>query len=274
MEFWSDDFVKIPKLGFGTYMLRGKTAITAIKQALDTGFRHIDTASIYLNEAEVGQAIQESFVSRQEIFLTTKIWRDDLHSQNVKKSLHNSLSQLQTDYVDLLLVHWPNSAIPLDETLMAFQKLKDEGKIRHIGVSNFPCELLKKAESIGPALLTNQVEYHPLLSQKKVLDFINNSNKFLTAYSPLARGKILKIQQIVDIAKKYSKSSAQITLRWLVEQKNVIAIVKAKSLAHIKDNFNIFDFNLQACDNLRLFRLTNNNQRMLNPPFAPEWDTE
>ena len=273
MEFWANDFATIPKLGFGTYMLRGKTALTAIQCALDTGFRHIDTASIYLNEAQVGQALRESSVPRIEVFLATKVWRDDLSAQNVKKSLHKSLTQLQTDYVDLLLIHWPNDSIPLNETLTAFQKLKDEGKIRHIGLSNFPRALLKKAEQMGADFVTNQVEYHPLLSQKTVLDFINNShNKFLTAYSPLARGKVSKIRQISDIAKKYGKSNAQIALRWLVEQKNVIAIAKAENPAHIKENFNIFDFNLQPSDIKRLFSLTNNSQRLINPPFAPQWD--
>ena len=273
MEFWTDNSVKVPKLGFGTYMLKGKEAVLAIRQALDTGFRHIDTAQIYSNEAEVGEALRQSSVPRENIFLTTKIWRDTLSPKDIKTSFHESLRCLKTDYTDLLLIHWPNPAFPLKETLRAFKELRTDSKIRHIGVSNFPCALLKQAEQLCPDLLTNQAEYHPLLSQKKILSFMENRNMFLTAYSPLMRGKVIKIRQIADMGEKYGKSPAQISLRWLVGQKNVVAIVKAQQPRHIKENFNVFDFDLEERDNQRLFRLTNNSQRLIDPPFAPEWDS-
>ena len=272
MEYWTKRELKMPKLAFGTYMLKGESAVLAVKQALDIGLRHIDTAQIYFNESAVGTAIKESSVPREDIFLTTKIWRDSLTPLEIKKSFQESLSRLKTDYVDLLLIHWPNEAVSLEGALGAFEELKQKNKVRHIGVSNFTLEFLKKAKDISPSLLTNQVEYHPFLSQKKMLDLIDKKNMFLTAYCPLMRGGIFKIQQICHLAEKYKKSPSQIVLRWLIEQKNVVALFKASSRKHIEENFNIFDFKLESHDKERIFRLNKNNQRIINPPFAPCWD--
>ena len=272
MKYWTNNQFNIPKLGFGTSMLKGETAVSAIKQAIEMGLRHIDTAQIYFNEEAVGTAIKESPVPREDIFLTTKIWRDSLKEKEVKKTFQDSLNKLKTDYADLLLVHWPNPEVPLEETLGAFKNLKKENKIRYIGVSNFTCDLLKAAKTICPDLMTNQVEYHPFLSQKKLLDLIEGQNIFLTAYSSLMRGKIFKIQQFVHLAKKYKKSPSQVALRWLIEQKNVIALFKAENPAHIEENFDIFDFELEPQDRDRIFYLNKNRQRIINPPFAPLWD--
>ena len=272
MEYWIKNQLQTPKLGFGTYMLKKESAVTAVRQALEIGFRHIDTAQIYFNEEDVGTAIKESSIPREEIFLTTKIWKDFLTPEEVKRTFEESLNRLKTDYVDLLLIHWPNSKVPLEETLEAFKDLKKENKIRYIGVSNFTCDLLRQAKKICPSLLTNQVEYHPLLSQKIILDLINNQGILLTAYSPLMRGKIFKIQQIVRLAEKYEKSPCQIVLRWLIEQKNVVAIFMSTNKKHIEENFNIFDFELELKDREQLFRLGRNKQRVINPPFAPQWD--
>lgn len=273
MEYWINNQLKIPKLAFGSYMLKGEEAVRAVRKALSLGLRHIDTAQIYFNEEAVGKAISESGLPREDVFLTTKIWRDSLDEKGVKKSFQDSLSQLKTDYVDLLLIHWPNPEIPLEETLGAFEELKKQNKIRYIGVSNFTCPLLKRAKSICPSLITNQVEYHPLLSQKKLLNLIEEQNIFLTAYSSLMRGKIFKIQQIIHLAEKYNKSPSQIVLRWLIEQKNVIALFKAGNEKHIEENLNIFDFNLELQDREQLFRLNKNIQRVIDPPFAPDWES-
>ena len=274
MEYWVHNQCKIPKLGFGTYALQKRRAVTVVRQALEIGFRHIDTAQIYVNEEEVGIAIKESMIPRENIFLTTKVWRDSLTPMRVKTSFQESLNRLQTDYVDLLLVHWPNSEVPLEETLGAFQELKEKSKIRYIGVSNFTCDLLKEAKKIYPDLVTNQVEYHPLLSQKKLLNLIDHDQQdiFLTAYSSLMRGKIFKIQQIAHLAKKYKKSPSQIVLRWLIEQKNVVALFMSGNKQHIQENFDIFDFELDPQDREQIFKLNKNTQRIINPPFAPKWD--
>lgn len=272
MEYWIRDHLKAPKLGFGTYMLKKESAVEGVKQALKVGFRHIDTAQIYFNEGEVGSAIKESSVRREDIFLTTKIWKDSLTEKKVKKTFKESLKRLKTDYVDLLLIHWPNPEVPLEETLTAFKGLRAEGQIHYIGVSNFPCNLLEEARAICPDLLTNQVEYHPLLSQKKLLKQIEGQNLFLTAYSSLMRGHIFKIQQIKNLSRKYHKSPSQIVLRWLLEQKNVIPLFMSSNPDHMKENFSIFDFQLEDKDKKQLFQLNNNRQRIINPPFAPQWD--
>lgn len=273
MEYWNKDQIKIPKLGFGTSMLKGPQAVSAVQSALSAGLRHIDTAQIYNNEEEVGTAIKASSVRREDIFLTTKIWRSCFAPSEVKSSFEKSRHKLKTDYVDLLLLHWPpDSSVPLEETLKAFEDLKKEGQIRHIGVSNFTCDLLKKVKALCPDLLTNQVEYHPLLSQKKLLDLADKLNVLVTAYSPLMRGKIFQIQQILKIAEKYNKSPSQIALKWLVNQKNVVVIFKASSQKHIEENMNIFDFEMEESDREKIFRLNNNKQKIIDPPFSPKWD--
>ena len=271
MKYWTRGKLKVPKLGFGTYRLEKESAVEAITRALQIGFRHIDTAQIYFNEEEVGQALKKSSILREEIFLTTKIWKDFLTEKEVKRTFKISLEKLKTDYVDLLLIHWPNPKIPLKETLNTFKDLQTKGEVRWIGVSNFPLGLMEKAKKICPDLLTNQVEYHPLLSQKKLLQQMENM--FLTAYSPLMRGHIFKIQQIQNLAKKYNKSPPQIVLKWLLDQKNVTALFMSSKKEHILENFSIFDFQLEEKDTKQLCHLNNNKQRLIDPPFAPKWDS-
>jgi len=264
---------KIPKLGFGTYQLKGQKAVSSVEYALKAGLRHIDTATIYQNETEVGEALKNSLIPRKELFLTTKLWLDSLDEGGVKKSLQNSLVKLQTDYVDLLLIHWPNPKIELSETLGAMKELQKESKLRFIGVSNFNLSLLKKAKKICPELINNQVEYHPLLSQKSLLEYIDQaSDMFLTAYSPLMRGKVTQIQQIKKIANKHKKTASQITLKWLTDPENVVVIFKSENPERISENRQIFDFELDKEDSEQLFRLNNNKQRIVNPPFAPQWE--
>ena len=272
MEYWSHNHFQIPKIGFGTYDLKNQTAVESVKTALSLGLRHVDTAQIYNNEAEVGQGLKESKIPREDIFLTAKIWLDFLTPEKVKQSFQLSLNKLKTDYVDLLLIHWPHLKTPLEDTLGAFMSLQEENKIRHIGVSNFTCDLLEKALKICPQIITNQVEYHPLINQQKMLDFIKDKNMFLTAYSPLMKGMAFQIQQLAVLGKKYNKTPGQIALRWLIDQKNVIAVFKSSHEPFIKQNGNIFDFELEDKDRALLFRLNNNRQRLVNPPFAPKWD--
>ena len=282
MKYWphskmgesQESSLTIPKLGFGVYGLKGESGVSIIQYALKAGIRHIDTAAIYENEAEVGEAVKNSSIPREEIFLTTKLWLDCLDEKGIKKSLQKSLVKLQTDYVDLLLIHWPNPEVELSESLGAMRELQKEKKLRFIGVSNFPLPLFKKAKQICPEVINNQVEYHPLLSQKTLLGYINqSSDMFLTAYSPLMRGKVNQIQQIINIAKKYKKTPSQITLKWLVDQKNVVVIFKSEKRGHILENMQIFDFELDEEDHNQLFRLNNNKQRITDPPFAPVWDS-
>ena len=272
MEYWIHNQFKMPKIGFGTYRLNGSLAVDSVKKALQLGLRHIDTAQVYDNEAEVGQGIRESKVPRGDIFLTTKIWFNCLSEEKIKQSFQVSLNKLKTDYVDLLLIHWPNLEIPLEESLGAFMFLQKKSVVRFIGVSNFTCDLLKKARQICPQIITNQVEYHPLINQQKMLNLVEDKNMFLTAYSPLIRGKVFQIQQLIDLGKKYNKSPSQIALKWLIDQKNVVVVFKSSHEKYIRQNCAIFDFKMEDEDKSLLFRLNKNKQRLIDPPFAPDWD--
>ncbi|MCY4513216.1 MAG: aldo/keto reductase [Bdellovibrionales bacterium] len=280
MKYWTipnrehtqNQAVQIPKLGFGTYGLLRQTAVSAVEEALKTGFRHIDTAQIYQNEKEVGEGIKLSKVPREEIFLVTKVWRDSLQPEKVIQTTKESLLRLSVDYVDLLLIHWPNSEVPLEETLSAMESLVEEGKTRFIGVSNFPSVTLKEAKNICPLIITNQVEYHTLLSQDKILKTLRELGMLLTAYSPLARGAALQLQQVRHIAEKHKKHPEQIVLKWLVDQENVAAIVKSQNSKRIQINFDIFHFELDPEDRKTLHALSRNQRRLIHPPFAPQWD--
>ena len=265
--------IKIPCLGFGTWQLNGQAAFSSVKKALEVGLRHIDTAQVYENEELVGEALKKSSVPREDVFLTAKLWRYCLTGEAALiEGAEGCLRKLNTDYLDLLLIHWPFPEMPLEECLLALQKLKDSGKIRSMGVSNFTSSQLKKALKLCPQIVTNQVEYHPLLSQDILLEIVKKQGLFLTAYSPLARGHVMKIQQLQAIGQKYNKTPAQVALRWLIEQENVAAIFKSANPERIESNFDIFDFQLSPEEREKIHRLTHNRKRIVSPAFAPQWD--
>lgn len=249
MKFVEIKGARIPALGFGTWQITGADCVRMVRHALDVGYRHIDTAQIYENEAEVGRGLAESDVAREDVFLTTKVWMDNLADGDLQASVDESLRKLKTDHVDLLLIHWPNDQVDLGETLSALAEVQKAQKTRYIGVSNFPVAWMRRAiEDHGADILCNQVEYHPFLNQAPVLDFVRKHDMMLTAYSPLARGRVASSDVIAEVARKHNKSPAQITLRWLVEQDNVAAIPKAGSEEHCRSNFEIFDFPFDAED--------------------------
>lgn len=262
----------IPKLGLGTWQLVGNKCVDVVSNALKLGYRHIDTAEIYGNESEIGKAIkkaEEFRVVRREIFITSKVWRDNLHYEDVIKACNESLKRLRTTYLDLYLIHWPNKNIPIEETLNAFKELENQGKVKNFGVSNFTIshlnEALKKAKKIGIKLRVNQVEFHPYLYQKKLLEFCKKEGVIITAYSPLARGKALTDKVIKEIASKYNKTPPQVILRWLLN-KGLIVIPKASSEKHLKENMDI-EWRLAKEDEELIDRL-NKNERIINPPFS------
>ena len=253
MDFKKFQDEKIPVIGLGTWQIKDSSLI---KNAIDIGYRHIDTAQMYRNERYVGKAIDNSEIFREKIFLTTKLSRTNLREEDVFRSFEKSLTKLKTDYVDLLLIHWPNSSVPLRETIEAMNKLQDENKARYIGVSNFSVDLLRKAKSISKyPLLCNQVEYHPFYNQDEILEFCMQNNMLFISYSPLAKGRVLRNNELKEIGKKYDKTSAQITLRWHIQQENVIAIPKAGNIRHLKENIDIFDFKLDQEDMEKIFKL-------------------
>ena len=265
---------RVPALGFGTYPLAGNGGRRAIAEAIGVGYRHIDTAQMYGNQSDVGAAIKASKVDRVELFVTTKIDNGHHAAARVKQSTEESLKKLGTDYVDLLLIHWPVRAVPLGETLDAMAALKTAGKVRHLGVSNFNVKLLVEAAGRhGVELLCNQVEYHPYLSQRDVLGELARLGMMLTAYCPVAHGKVAKDPVIAGIAKRLGKTPVQVTLRWLIEQNNVAAIPKASSRAHMEENFSIFDFALTDADRKAIDALGAPSGRIVDPGgWAPAWD--
>ena len=245
---------EIPRLGFGTWRLTGKGARDGVRDALEIGYRHIDTARMYGNEAEVAAGIAASGVDRGEVWVTTKVWPGDFEPARLKAAAEDSLRQLRTDHVDLLLLHWPSSDEPLEQTLQALRELQEAGRIRHAGVSNFPAAMLERALEIVP-LLADQVEYHPFLGQDALLRVARERDLTLTAYSPLARGKVAHDPELARIGEAYGKSAGQVALRWLIEQPQVTAVPKASSHERRLENFELFDFELSDADRERIAAL-------------------
>jgi diketogulonate reductase-like aldo/keto reductase len=274
MEHKQAHGARIPALGFGTFMLEPADTRRMVAAALDIGYRHIDTAQLYHNETEVGAAIAASGIARGDIFLTTKVWIDQFRAGDLEASVDESLGRLKTDYVDLLLLHWPNPEVALEETLNALLAVKHDGRARHIGISNFPTALVQEAVEIAgaDALVTNQVEYHVFLDQQKVLAQARQFGMLLTAYCPLAQGKVIGNETLGEIGAKYDKSEAQVALAWLLAQDGVITMPRTRSEARARANFNVFDFKLSEEDTRRIDALQD-DERLINPGIAPEWDT-
>jgi len=264
---------KIPALGLGTWQLKGDDCITSVLKALEIGYRHIDTAQIYENEEHVGAAIGKSGVKREDIFLTTKVWMSNLGEKLFRPSVEESLRKLKTDYVDLLLIHWPVTEVPFTEQMKSLRAVQESGLVRMVGLSNFTVPQMREVvEDLGIRVVNNQVEYHPFLSQKPVLDYVRKHDMFLTAYSPLARGKVRNDKVLREIADKHGKNPGQVSLRWLLQQERVAAIPKSANEEHMRANFEIFDFKLDADEIQRISLLTRTASRLINPDWAPHWD--
>lgn len=265
---------KIPALGFGTWQLKGEDCTQSVLKALEIGYRHIDTAQIYENEEHVGAAIGKSGVKREDIFLTTKVWMSNLGEKLFRPSVEESLRKLKTDYVDLLLIHWPvTSEVSFAEQMKSLRGVQEAGLARMIGLSNFTVpQMSEVVEDLGIRVVNNQVEYHPFLSQKPVLNYVRKHGMFLTAYSPLARGKVRNDTVLREIADKHGKNPGQVALRWLLQQESVAAIPKAASEVHMRENFEIFDIKLDADEMQRISLLTRTANRLINPDWAPHWD--
>jgi 2,5-diketo-D-gluconate reductase B len=261
---------EIPRLGYGTWQVTGRDATDGVRDALEIGYRHVDTARAYENETEVGEGLAASDVDRGDIFLTTKIWLDDYEPAKLKAAAEDSLRRLRTDYVDLLLLHWPSAEVPTEQSLQAMRELQEQGRIRHAGVSNFPAGMLARALEITP-LLADQVEYHPFLSQDRLLGLAQERDLTLTAYSPLAHGKVVGHPELTAIGEAHGKSAGQVALRWLLDQPNVTTLPKASSHDRRVENFEVFDFQLTDADRERIAALPK-DVRTANPSWAPDWD--
>ena len=263
----------IPALGFGTYELTGSDCREMVRVALEAGYRHIDTAQVYDNEEQVGAGIKDAGTDRESFFLTTKVWFDNYEPAKLETSVETSLRKLKTDYVDLLLLHWPVFEGSMEPTLEALLKQKEKGRTKAVGISNFTLSQLEKAcEMTGHELVTNQVEYHPFLDQSKMLDRLAKKEMALTAYSPLARGKIFEDETVTEIARQHGVDAAQITLAWLLGQPDVVAIPKSSSRDHVLSNFKGAEIELSVEERAAIDKLGSPEGRIIDPSFAPDWD--
>jgi 2,5-diketo-D-gluconate reductase B len=255
----------IPPIGLGTYKLEGKNCIRVVRQALDLGYRHIDTAHMYENHKTIRKAIEK--FDRRQLYLTSKMVVEQVNlkkiTPSVEKACKVALKELGVEFLDLYLLHWPDHTLPLSKIFAAMQALKEKGLVKEVGVSNFNVHHLRDLFKDGVYPAFNQVEFHPYLYQKELLNFCRQHQITLVAYRPFGKGELLKEPLFIKIGKKHGKSATQVILRWLV-QKQIPTIPKASSLAHLKANLDIFDFTLSTTEVLSIDRL-NRNQRFCKP---------
>jgi diketogulonate reductase-like aldo/keto reductase len=265
---------KIPLLGLGTWDLRGRACARVVEQALRLGYRHVDTAEMYDNEREVGEGVRASGVRRNDVFVTTKIWPSHFAPREFERAARDCLVRLRLSEVDLLLLHWPNPQIPLEETLGALCKVKRDGLARHIGVSNFTVALIEEAVPIATEpLVCDQVECHPFLDQSKVIAACREQGMAVVAYSPIARGKVRDDKVLARIGTAHKKSAAQICLRYLVQQ-DIVVIPRTSKLERLSENAAIFDFALSGTEMAEIAELAHGGGRLVDWAFSgrTKWD--
>ncbi len=263
--------VEVPKLGYGTWLVEGEDAYEGVLDALELGYRHVDTARAYGNERHVGRALADSGVPREDVWLTTKVWYEHADPDLLVRVFEQQLADLQVEHVDLLLLHWPAAETPLARTLGAMDELRRQGLTRQIGVSNFPSELLRQALSLAP-IFADQVEYHPYLPQGAVMRECREHDLLLIAYSPFAHGHVHDDPALAEIGARHGKSPGQISLRWLLDQPHVAALPKASSHERRAENLDVFDFELNDDERAAVAALSHRHLRTADPPWAPDWD--
>ena len=265
----------IPAFGLGTFRLKGQVVIDSVRNGLELGYRSIDTAQIYDNEAEVGEAIAASGIARNELFLTTKIWTNNYSRSRLVSSLKESLAKLRTDHVDLTLIHWPapNNGVPLEEFMSALADAKTQGLTRLIGVSNFNIELTKQAVSVvGKGnIATNQIELSPYLQNRKLVGFLNEQGIDVTSYMTLAYGKVLQDPVIDGIARRHDATPAQVALAWAL-QLGYAVIPSSTKRENLASNLLAQQLELSADDMARIAALERNGREISPEGLAPAWD--
>ncbi|MBY5533696.1 aldo/keto reductase [Rhizobium leguminosarum] len=264
---------EIPVLGFGTYRMKGHEVRNMVPHALAAGFRHFDTAQFYDNESHLGDALHDAGVPRSEIFITTKVWVSNFEPTKFATSVEESIRKLRTDHVDLLLLHWPNKDVPLDDQIEELEAARKKGQTRHIGVSNFNVDLVKQARKIARSpIVTNQVECHPYISQSRLISGMKAEGVGISAYYGMADGRVFKDPDIASIGQRHGKSPAQVVLRWLVQQ-GFVALSKTANPERAAENADIFDFTLSEEEVADIHKLAQPNGRLVNPAgLAPAWD--
>jgi diketogulonate reductase-like aldo/keto reductase len=265
---------RIPAIGLGTWTLRGAECTRMVEAALDVGYRHVDTAIMYENEDAVGEGLRASPVPRDEIFLTTKVWYTDIAAGKLQRAAEASIRRLRVDYLDLLLIHWPNPKVPLADSIGALNEVRNAGLARNIGVSNFTLPLIAEATALSEApLACNQVEYHPYLDQTKVHAACRAAGMAMVSYCPIYRGGPLFLEPaVLDAARAHGRTPAQIVLRWQVQQDGVVAIPRTTRTERLAENLAVFDFALSDGEMAAISKLRSANERICDYDFSPKWD--
>lgn len=254
---------KIPQLGVGTWLMEDEICTEVVKTALDLGYIHVDTAETYNNQFLIGPALKGR--ERESFWLTSKLWRGDYTKERIPRAVDKMLKELGTDYLDLLLIHWPDKSVPIEESMEAMQKEKEKGKIRSIGMSNSTICHIKDALATGVQVTINQIEFHPYFYQKELLEQCMALGVHVTAYSPLAHGKIFDDPVLIEIGKKYGKGAEHVSCRWIT-QKGMVVLPKTKTPSRLAGNAEIFDFTLTD-DEMKQIDALNRNERNIFPDF-------
>jgi len=264
--------ISMPKLGLGTFRMQGDACRAAVESALSIGYRHIDTAEMYGNEESIGAALAAARLPRGELHVTTKVWHENLSPDAIRRAFDTSLNKLRLDHVDLYLVHWPSKAANWRAVFETLMKLKEEGRTRAIGVANFTTALLKIAvEDIKAPIACNQIEYHAMLDQSKVLAYLKANSIPLVAYCPLAQGRVASDPVLAEIGARHNATAAQVALKWLLDQDGVAAIPKASRRESQQANLDALKITLDDADRNKIAALPK-DRRCVNPGFAPAWD--
>jgi 2,5-diketo-D-gluconate reductase B len=264
---------RMPRLGFGTWPMRGAECERAVESALEIGYRHVDTAEMYGNEQAVGAALRASGLPREALYLTTKVWNDKPRGAEIRRAAEASLRRLGQSYVDLYLVHWPSPQLDLPDALRALARLREEGLARAVGVANFPLGLLRKAVEAGIApIACLQVEHHVFLGQRRLLDYCRSQDIVLTSYTPVAKGEVLRDAVILRIAARHGATPAQVALAYLLSMPGVAAIPKAAAPPRQRENLEAAKLELDAEDLSALAALPK-DRRLVDPDIAPDWES-
>jgi 2,5-diketo-D-gluconate reductase B len=272
MESLHTQGISLPRLGLGTFRMQGEACRAAVESALTLGYRHIDTAEMYGNEDAIGAAIAASGVARNELHVTTKVWNENLAPDAIRKAFDASLKKLGLDHVDLYLVHWPARQMNLKAIFETLMKLKEQGRTRAIGVANFTTALLKTVvDEIRAPIACDQVEYHVMLDQSRLLAYLRAHAIPLVAYCPLAQGRAAADPTLTAIARKHDATAAQVALKWLLDQDGVAAIPKASRAESQQANLGALKLNLDDADRKAIASLPK-DRRCVSPGFAPAWD--
>ena len=264
--------MSMPKLGLGTWRMKGAECAEAVQRALGLGYRHIDTAEMYDNEEAVGEALANAAVPREEVHVTSKVWHEHLSDDAMQRAVDASLKKLRTDYLDLYLIHWPSPGMDLPDAVRNLMRVQAQGKARAIGVSNFPVALLRRAvEEVGAPIACTQVEYHVLLGQAPVVGYCQGQDVAVAAYAPLAQGRLAAHEELQAVARKHGATPAQVALKWLLDQPGVAAIPKAARAESQQANLDALRIELDDADRAAISALPK-SERFVNPGWAPVWD--